>query len=56
MPWRADVADEVVEIGVQHRLAAAEGHDRRAQLGQLVDARQHRLGGTGGETLSYSLQ
>ena len=41
---RADVADEVVEIRVEHRLAAAEGHDRRAELGQLVDPPLHRVG------------
>ena len=53
----ADAADQRVEIGVQHRLAAAEGDDRRAER-----RRACRCGcsiasvGTGGDTLSYSLQ
>ncbi len=54
---RADAADQSVEVRVEHRLAAAERDDRRAELGELVDAREH-LGrvGTGFDTLSYSLQ
>ena len=31
MPWLTDAADEVVEIRMQHRLAAAEGDDRGAE-------------------------
>src|SRR6185436_7588606 len=37
----ADVADERVEIRVQHRLAAAERDDRCAKRRQLIDARLH---------------
>ena len=40
----ADAADQVVEVRMQHRLAAAEGDDRRAELGELVDAAQHHVG------------
>ena len=39
-----DAADQVVEVGMEHRLAAAEGHHRGAELGQLVDAPDHRVG------------
>ena len=56
MPRDADVADERVEIRVQHRLAAAERDDRRAERRQLVDAPSITSVGTGGDTLSYSLQ
>ena len=41
---RADAPDNVVEIRVKQRLAAADGNDRRAQLRQLVDAPEHGLG------------
>ena len=40
----ADVADQLVEVRMQHRLAAAERDDRRAELGQLVDAPLHDVG------------
>ena len=53
---RADAADQVVEVRMEHRLAAAERDDRRAELGQLVDAPRITSVGTGGDTLSYSLQ
>src|SRR5205823_5900307 len=37
----ADVAQQLVEIGMQHGLAAAEGDDRGAELGQFVDTPLH---------------
>ena len=53
----ADMADQGVEIRVQHRLAAAEGDDRGAEVGQLVDAPAHRRrSAPARDTLSYSLQ
>ena len=51
-----DAPDDFVEVRMQHRLAAAERDHRGAELGQLVDAAEHLSVGTGGETLSYSLQ
>ena len=36
-------ADQRVEIGVEHRLPPAEGDDRGAQVGELVDPRQHQV-------------
>ena len=57
MPRRADVADERVEIRVQHRLAAAERDDRRAERRPACRcARVMTSVGTGADTLSYSLQ
>ena len=41
---RPDPADQGVEIRMEHRLAAAECDDRRSEVGQLVDPREHRLG------------
>ena len=41
---RPDAADQGVEIRMEHRLAAAERDDRRAEVGQLVDPREHRVG------------
>src|SRR5262245_8216879 len=35
------MADEIVQIGVEHRLADAERDHRRAELGELVDAAAH---------------
>ena len=40
----ADVANQLVEIRVQHRLAAAERDDRRAERRQPVDAALHHVG------------
>ena len=37
----ADAADDGVELGVHHRLAAGDGDDAGAQLAELVDAAQH---------------
>ena len=34
-------SDQGIEIGMQHRLAAAEGDDRSAKGGELVDPREH---------------
>ena len=34
----ADAADDGVELGMHHRLAAGDGHDAGAQLAQAVDA------------------
>ena len=54
---RADVRDDLVEFGMQQRLAAADGDDGGAQLGQMVDARAaSSSSGTGLEKSSYSLQ
>jgi len=43
--------DEIVEIRVQHRLAAAEGHDRRAERGEVIDAGLHQFGRYWGRNL-----
>src|SRR5208283_564977 len=37
----ANVGDDVVEFRVQHRLATAEGDDRRSQTRQVVDTALH---------------
>ena len=39
--------DDIVEIGVQQRLAAGERQDAGAQVGQLVDPGDHHLGRDG---------
>ena len=39
----ADAADDVVELRMQQRLAAADGDHGRAQLAQLVHAAEHGL-------------
>src|SRR5579862_2712707 len=39
----ANVPNDLVEVGMQQRLAAAEGDDRGAQSRQMIDARLHRL-------------
>jgi len=39
----ADVADQVVEFGMQHRFAPAEGHDRCSELREVVDAAAERI-------------
>ena len=52
----ADADDQVIEFGMQQRLAAADGDDGGAEIGQLVDAPKHFGTGTGFEKSSYSLQ
>ena len=57
MPRSRTAADQLVEIGMQRRLAAAEGERAQAEHGEPVDARAaFRPVGTGGEKSSYSLQ
>ena len=40
----ADAANELVELGVQQGLAAADGDDRGAQAAEVVDALEHDFG------------
>ena len=39
----ANVGDDVIEFGMQQRLAATESDDRRAETRQFVDAALHRF-------------
>ena len=39
----ADPADQLVEIGMEHRLAAAERHHGRLEARQMIDPFDHRL-------------
>ena len=47
MPLLADAGDDLVEIGMQERLAAADGDDGGAQRAEPVNAAEHFLGGNG---------
>ena len=43
----ADLADDVVEFGVQQRLAAGDGDDGGAEAAEVVDAAAHLVDGDG---------
>ena len=44
-PVLANVGDQIIEFGVQQRLAPAKGDDRCAQSRQLVNAGLHHIHG-----------
>ena len=44
IPWLRMRRDDVVEFGMQHRLAAADGDDGSAQRRQSIEPPEHFLG------------
>ncbi len=52
----ADAGDDLVELGMQQRLAAGDGDDAGSKPRQMVDAGSISASGTGLETSSNSLQ